>query len=156
MIDWTKIHPFIAQNAKEVEQKLADMGYPIFFYQGYRTYEEQDADYAKGRTIPGKIISNAKGGQSFHNFGLALDAAFVGGDSFSLLRPWDTYGEVATTCGFVWGGSWRMKDRPHIEMACGLSLNELDETFRSGGLDAVFKQVDVAVQGFQNPDSSLK
>ena len=41
---------------------------------GTRTYEEQNALYAQGRTAPGKIVTNARGGQGAHNFGLATDS----------------------------------------------------------------------------------
>lgn len=40
---------------------------------GFRTYGEQMALWAKGRTVRGPIVTNAKGGQSSHNFGLAVD-----------------------------------------------------------------------------------
>ena len=42
-------------------------------YCGRRTMEEQSGLYAKGRTKPGKIVTKAKPGQSYHNYGLAFD-----------------------------------------------------------------------------------
>jgi peptidoglycan L-alanyl-D-glutamate endopeptidase CwlK len=42
-------------------------------YCGRRTMEEQAALYAKGRTISGKIVTKAKPGESYHNYGLAFD-----------------------------------------------------------------------------------
>lgn len=42
-------------------------------YSGYRSFEEQDALYAQGRTTPGDIVTNAKGGESAHNYGCATD-----------------------------------------------------------------------------------
>jgi len=42
-------------------------------YCGRRTMEEQAMLYAQGRTRPGKIITQAKPGQSYHNYGLAFD-----------------------------------------------------------------------------------
>ena len=42
-------------------------------YCGRRTMEEQAGLYAKGRTKPGKIVTKAKPGQSYHNYGLAFD-----------------------------------------------------------------------------------
>ena len=39
----------------------------------YRSFDEQNHLYAQGRTKPGKIVTYAKGGQSYHNFGLAFE-----------------------------------------------------------------------------------
>src|ERR1043165_556102 len=47
------------------------------FTQTLRTFEEQNALYAQGRTKPGQIVTNAKGGQSYHNYGLAIDFALL-------------------------------------------------------------------------------
>jgi peptidoglycan L-alanyl-D-glutamate endopeptidase CwlK len=41
--------------------------------QGLRSWTEQDALYAMGRTAPGKIVTNVKGGYSYHNYGMAVD-----------------------------------------------------------------------------------
>lgn len=43
----------------------------------YRTFAEQEAIYAQGRTKPGAIVTNAKGGQSYHNYGLAVDIVLI-------------------------------------------------------------------------------
>ena len=48
--------------------------------QGLRTIAEQDELYAQGRTKPGKIVTNAKGGKSNHNSGLAIDVCIVNCD----------------------------------------------------------------------------
>ena len=45
--------------------------------QGFRTFALQDALYAQGRTTPGAIVTNAKGGQSPHNYGLAVDVTLL-------------------------------------------------------------------------------
>ena len=53
------------------------MGIKLRIIQGFRTYAEQDALYAQGRTKKGKKVTNAKGGQSNHNLGLAIDVAEI-------------------------------------------------------------------------------
>ncbi|SVE43245.1 uncharacterized protein METZ01_LOCUS496099, partial [marine metagenome] len=45
----------------------------LFVVHTLRTYAEQDDLYEQGRTEPGKIVTNARGGKSWHNFGLAID-----------------------------------------------------------------------------------
>ena len=48
-------------------------GLDILVYCTLRDFKEQDALYEQGRTTPGSIVTYARGGQSAHNFGLALD-----------------------------------------------------------------------------------
>src|SRR5690606_38148459 len=58
----------------------------------WRTFAEQDADYAKGRTVPGSIVTDAKGGQSYHNYGLAFDIVLMydkNGDGIFEEVSWD-------------------------------------------------------------------
>lgn len=42
-----------------------------------RTISEQNELYAQGRTKPGKVVTFAKGGQSMHNYGLAIDIVLI-------------------------------------------------------------------------------
>ena len=41
----------------------------------FRSWDEQDRLYAQGRTLPGSLVTNAQGGDSYHNWGLAFDAS---------------------------------------------------------------------------------
>ncbi|SDW45793.1 peptidoglycan L-alanyl-D-glutamate endopeptidase CwlK [Hydrobacter penzbergensis] len=88
---------------------------------GTRTYQEQDKLYAQGRTIPNlPIVTNAKGGQSNHNFGLAWDIGLF--EESGLYIEDDTkYQEIAELTlphlsEIEWGGEWRrFKDYPHYQ-----------------------------------------
>ena len=102
-------------------------GNPIRITQGLRTYAEQDALYAQGRTTGGEIVTNARGGQSYHNFGLAIDVAPVqGGRVNPNAYPSDRSVTIGKALGWEWGGGWRrFKDRPHFQMTGGGSLDEL-------------------------------
>lgn len=95
--------------------------------QGLRTFAEQDALYAQGRTKPGKKVTNAKGGQSVHNYGFAVDICLIidgkeaswdikkdwDGDKVS---DWDECVKVFAKHGWSWGGNWAsFKDFPHFE-----------------------------------------
>ncbi|WP_341279347.1 M15 family metallopeptidase [Paenibacillus sp. FSL H8-0537] len=111
---------------------------PIVITQGLRTIAEQDKLYAQGRTTAGSIVTNARGGYSYHNFGVAIDFALLSPDGKQAY--WDTkrdgnvnqtvdWAEVvdeAKRLGFAWGGDWTsFKDYPHFEMTFGLSTAQL-------------------------------
>lgn len=88
----------------------------------FRTFDQQDALYAQGRTTPGAIVTNARGGQSFHNVRRAVDfGVYVNG---VLSEDPDVYrqvGEVFEQAGLEWGGRWiGFKDEDHLQnRVCG-------------------------------------
>lgn len=84
---------------------------------GYRSYDEQDELYAQGRTKPGVIVTNARGGYSSHNFGTAFDITVFEG----LAPKWDgpeyaTVGQLGKEIGLSWGGDWSTPDEPHFSL----------------------------------------
>lgn len=92
-----------------------------FLTQTYRNEKDQNADYARGRTAPGKVVTNARFSQSLHNFypALSFDVAFK--DAHGAIA-WDTFlfeelGKIAVRIGIGWGGLWRggFRDYPHFE-----------------------------------------
>jgi RHS repeat-associated protein len=92
----------------------------------YRTYAEQDAIYAKGRTAAGSIVTNAKGGQSNHNFGLAIDVVpFENGKINYKTSQWKLIGRIGESRGLEWGGRWRFVDKPHFQNLFGNTLKQL-------------------------------
>ena len=84
-----------------------------------RSFEEQDQLYAQGRTVPGAIITKAKGGESPHNYGLAFDIVpIVNGKAvWHTDNPiWTALGAIGQSVGLDWGGAWAgFKDRPHFQ-----------------------------------------
>jgi peptidoglycan L-alanyl-D-glutamate endopeptidase CwlK len=84
-----------------------------------RTAAEQDALYAQGRTVPGKIVTNARAGQSAHNHGLALDFVPMvnGKPEWGSKHPhWEALGKLAESVGFEWAGRWtKFREFPHIQ-----------------------------------------
>lgn len=117
--------PLVKRQSDKVLQEFDKFGYKVMIYQGYRSPEEQDYLYAQGRTRPGSIVTNAKGGYSYHNHGCAIDIVFVenGRPSWAEHHPWNLVGEFGRKHGFEWGGDWvSFKDRPHLEMTLGYSL----------------------------------
>ncbi|EJG02292.1 peptidase m15b and m15c dd-carboxypeptidase vany/endolysin [Flavobacterium sp. F52] len=95
--------------------------------QGLRTFSEQDELYAQGRTKPGKKVTNAKGGQSVHNYGFAVDGVLIlDGKTASWdfkkdfdndgVADWDECVKIFAKYGWSWGGNWTsFKDFPHFE-----------------------------------------
>jgi len=87
----------------------------------YRSFAEQDAIYAQGRTKAGEIVSNAKGGQSNHNFGVAVDLFQYSKDGSEAIFESDAnFGKIVKTMkkyGMEWGGDWQgFKDTPHFQL----------------------------------------
>lgn len=96
---------------------------PMFVVIGVRTAEQQATLYAQGRTTPGRIVTYKDGyiHKSNHQpaqdgLGRAVDCAFIGGDPFAAKHPWDAYGAAVEAAGLIWGGRWKLVDRPHAEL----------------------------------------
>lgn len=97
-----------------------------------RTKAEQAALYAQGRTAPGRIVTNAKPGQSFHNYGLAYDVVPlragkpVWGTKGDDLALWKAVGALGKEQGLEWAGDWtRFREYPHFQWSGGLTLKDL-------------------------------
>ncbi|WP_338532555.1 M15 family metallopeptidase [Paenibacillus peoriae] len=126
----------------DVQRKAAELlidfayvcGVPIVITQGLRTIDEQNGLYAQGRTKSGQIVTNARGGYSYHNFGVAIDFVLLLPDGKNVswdmqrdgdgdgIADWDEVVAEAKRIGWNWGGDWRsFKDYPHFEMTFGLS-----------------------------------
>jgi len=113
----TKCRLFLAE--------CAERGFKVLVVQTYRTAKEQDALFAQGRSKPGKIVTYAPSGYSWHEFGRAFDICFL--DSKGNAKwdgPWDEVGEIGEACGLEWGGRWKKPDKPHFEDRGGLTLAE--------------------------------
>lgn len=117
----------LAPKAREAVQAwLKDvwtLDIPVVLIEGYRSIAEQNDLYAQGRTKPGKIVTNVKGGQSWHNYGLAVDfvifderTATGGGGKPHWESPHlEKVAQIAESHGLEWGGRWKMKDTPHLQ-----------------------------------------
>lgn len=145
-----KVNPFLAAKVRAMADNLATQGITIIVVQGLRTIEEQDALYAQGRTTPGKIVTNAKGGQSWHNFGCAVDCAPLNPDGsidWNANHPqWKAMEAAGTAMGLVSGANWvRFVDAPHFQLTGkfpeGAPDTEARELFKTGGLRAVWDAI---------------
>lgn len=93
--------------------------------QGLRTFGEQDALYAQGRTTPEKIVTNAKGGQSYHNYGLAIDLAVLTDSGIDWSFDMSRLVPIATKYNLEWGGTFPVPDHPHFENRFGYTWEQL-------------------------------
>lgn len=120
---------------------LAAQGTVVEVVQGLRTFAEQDALYAKGRTSAGAIVTQARGGESNHNFGLAVDLCPFTNDKPDWNAPmgvWAAIGAAAAARGLEWGGQWKkFLDKPHVQLPA-MPVKECSRCFQTGGLDAVW------------------
>lgn len=138
------LHPEVrasaAQFVNRVEQEL---GIQLRVTSGFRSYADQDALYAQGRTAPGEIVTNARGGHSYHNFGLAFDVVEVRPDgSVNWNTDWEAIGRVGESMGLEWGGSWTgFQDRPHFQLDFGLSTAQLRSRVADGDTSGGFVNV---------------
>ncbi|WP_076447580.1 M15 family metallopeptidase [Chryseobacterium sp. RU37D] len=126
----SKLHPSvraeITQIIKECDTALTGRA-KVRITQGMRTFQEQDQLYAIGRTKPGKKVTNAKAGQSIHNYGLAVDICLIIDGkiaSWDTAKDWDNDQvadwyecvKIFAKYGWDWGGNWKtFKDLPHFE-----------------------------------------
>jgi hypothetical protein len=96
--------------------------------QGYRSIEEQNKFYAQGRTTPGPKITNAKGGQSYHQYGLAFDVVVMqnGVPNWNVTVSPGIAWLATEIYGFEWGGNFNsIKDYPHFQMTFGQTWQQL-------------------------------
>jgi len=118
-----KVHPVLQERVTAFFAALEKQGYTPRIVQGLRTIEEQNALYAQGRTKPGKIVTNAKGGQSWHNRGVAIDIAFIKSDTSIDFEVPEHLAKLGEAVGLEWGGRWSsFQDKPHFQLP-GLPSN---------------------------------
>lgn len=108
-------------------------GVDILITEGIRNIDRQAKLYAKGRSESGAIVTNAKPGWSFHNYGFALDFCPIVNRKCAWTRYdlFRTCGELAQTLGFEWGALKKhggdfniINDMPHIQMRFGLTIRD--------------------------------
>lgn len=110
--------PQVRPYARALFFKARDKGININIISGTRTFEEQDSLYAQGRSTRGPKVTNARGGYSNHNFGIAFDIGVFDGNRYLAESPlYKAVGALGMELGLDWGGSWKnIVDQPHFEL----------------------------------------
>ncbi|RCW73131.1 M15 family metallopeptidase [Saliterribacillus persicus] len=133
----TNLHPRVEEASNALIADAAEIGIDITITDGYRSHQEQESLYEQGRSTEGSIVTNARGGDSYHNYGLAIDFALQPSANEVIWdlnydgngngkSDWLEVVELAKALGFSWGGDWEnFKDYPHLQMDFGLTLREL-------------------------------
>lgn len=109
--------PQVQPLARALIESAAAIGIAIKIISGTRTFAEQDALYEQGRTKAGRIVTNARGGYSNHNFGIAFDiGVFEGGRYLDESPAYKAVGALGMKLGLEWGGNWKtIQDEPHFQ-----------------------------------------
>jgi len=127
------LSPKAAEAARAALSECGLKGLTVLITCTYRSGAEQDALYAQGRTKPGAKVTNAKAGQSFHQYRCALDLVPIvnGKPEWTGRDPaWHKIAEIFKSHGFEWGYDWpRFKEMPHFQMTGGHPLSY----FQNGG-----------------------
>jgi peptidoglycan L-alanyl-D-glutamate endopeptidase CwlK len=128
---FAKFDPFLVG----VEKVMAAKGVTVEVISGLRSWAAQAALYAQGRTKPGRIVTKARPGSSWHNYGLAIDLGlFKDGSYLDEAKPsvadklYAEIGRIAEIHGIEWAGNWKsFTETPHFQITFGKTLPELRE-----------------------------
>lgn len=133
--DTKNLKPRVRRLMEQLVKDAAKVGFEILITQGYRSIEEQNRLYAQGRQTKGNIVTNAKGGDSFHNHGCAFDYCFLVNKKASYSLPdsaWKKIADLGVKLGLEAGYYWKgFQDKPHFSFTTGYSLKD----FKTGKID---------------------
>jgi len=128
----------------EINERLTGKAFCRFTHT-LRTFAEQRELFAQGRTKAGRIVTQAREGFSYHNYGMAIDIVIIDGKnaSWDIKKDYDGDGksdwmevvQVFKEFGWEWGGNWKFKDAPHFQKTLGYSVRNLYNLYISGKVD---------------------
>jgi peptidoglycan L-alanyl-D-glutamate endopeptidase CwlK len=132
------LEPKVAQLCQKFIDKCKQQDIDILITCTKRTDAEQAALYAQGRTIPGKIITNARPGQSFHAYGVAFDFCPIvnGKCQWNDIKLFTRCGEIAESAGLEWSGRWtgKFKETAHCQLTEGHTLKDFQAGIKPDAL----------------------
>lgn len=131
-----KLHPKVREKFRAFIEDVEahDSETCLRIMQGLRTFAEQDA---LAKQVP--KVTNAKGGESFHNYGLAIDLVEMDGATNNIC-DWKfdmaTIQAIAKKHGIAWGGNFKsIVDKPHFEITFGYTWQQLKALHNAGKVD---------------------
>lgn len=159
------VYPDLVERWRAVRSEMWDrFQMQIRVTEGIRSFADQLKDWSVGRqkndtgkwqiVEPHKIVTHAPPGLSAHQYGLALDSAFMGDDPFLARMDagkagslWYEYGQICQAHLLTWGGSWEAEkmDRPHCEKLYGYSIHDIQCFYEAGGLAKVWDKCNLKV-----------
>lgn len=125
------LHPAVRKRVEAFLEAAKGEGITLLVTSTYRDFAAQQALYDQGRTKPGNKVTNAKPGQSFHNFRCAVDVVPMrnGKPVWDDKDPvWQEVGRLGEAAGLEWAGRWRkFREYPHFQYTAGATLKQLAE-----------------------------
>ncbi len=128
--DIKDLHPHVAVLCESFIDACKAKGIDVIITSTYRDIESQNALYAQGRTKQGRKVTNARGGDSYHNYRIAFDFCPIvnGKADWNNAATFTRCGEIAEGLGLEWAGRWKsFKELVHCQFTGGLSLAELKQ-----------------------------
>ena len=124
------LHPAIRNDAARFINAVKDqtgVQLRIPATSAFRTTQEQNKLFTDGDPVSGKPVTNAPGGQSYHNYGLGFDVVKMNGTE--PVYQWDFPGvaQIGREHGFDWGGDWKNPDLSHFQRTYGYTTNQLQQ-----------------------------
>lgn len=130
------LNPTVASKVRAWLSACTAAGIDVLITCTFRSNEEQARLYAQGRTTPGAKVTNAKPGQSMHNYHVAADfvpmrnGKPVWGTAGADGKLWEQVGELAEAQGLEWAGRWKtFRELAHVQFTNGHPLSH----FQNGG-----------------------
>ena len=126
--------PAAQREAREFMKTVTDAGITIKIISATRTFAQQDELFSHGRTKPGPKVTNARGGQSNHNFGVAWDIGIFLNGAYQPASPlYSKVGAIGKRMGLEWGGDWpSFPDEPHFQVVPEEDLQKIAANFEAG------------------------
>ena len=125
------LHPTVKRMAEQFLGACEVHGIDVLIYCTYRSPEEQDELYRQGRSKPGNVVTNARGGDSFHNWRCAFDFVpmVAGKPAWNDKALYLKAGGIAESVGLEWSGRWtgKLKETAHCQYSAGLSIAALKD-----------------------------
>lgn len=128
--DINDLHPLVKSRCQGFIAECKRQGIEVIITSTYRDNAYQATLYAQGRTAPGKVVTNARPGQSFHNYRLAFDFVPIvkGKADYNNLKTFERCGAIAEQCGLEWAGRWvKFKELVHCQFTDGLTITDLQD-----------------------------
>ena len=133
--------PFLVRFVKGLKN-AQDAGFPVKEFETFRSFERQDHLYSLGRTKKGKIVTNARAGRSFHQYGIASDIAMFINGQWTWTDP-KSYVAVAPYFekeGLQWLGR-KSNDLTHYQLKVEFSIYELENIYKTENLLGVWTKL---------------
>lgn len=130
--DKTLLAPFFLKRLQLALDECHKAGIEIEMFEGFRSEDRQDWLYAQGRTREGKIVTKARGGQSFHQYGVACDLCFKWGGKWQWNSddPWDKVHEVFKRYEF----ETLSFEKAHVQITNGIKISKAFTISKERGL----------------------